>query len=580
MASIVRRQPKGCPEPVYYYHETYRVKVNPSDKGKKPGSGKSKVRSRDIYLGTAKQVLAKIQNGQRPQEVDKREFGLACAALSVAEEIGLVDVIDKHVPKRRQGLTVGQYLLVGILNKIVSPTSRNGIRDWFKKTVLPERLGIDPDLLSSQNFWDHFDLIVSEKDVQEKKNRLAEGEIKEDELFEDDVICRIEEGIWENVLKKYDVLLDTVLYDATNFFTFLSASNDSFLARTGHNKHGRHNLRQVGLALGVTRDAALPLLHTLYHGRKHDAKLFPEAMTDLVNRYLDLTNGSKKLTVVFDKGNNSADNIKHALEHKLHVVGSLVPSHHPDLTGIKLKRYDELANGHPVYRTQKEVFGIDAAVCIIYNEKTYRKKKKRLREKVEQLRTEVRTVFEQNRSKNKGEIEEAIEKVLYGNEYRRYLEVKVEGRRYKRLVCHINRKNYYDKLRTLGKTIIFTDDLSMSTKKMVELYLDKYKVEDQFRQMNDPEAVAFRPMYHWTDSKIRVYALICVLALLILQLMKYRAKQAGLDMSSAVLRSELSDIVEVVIIYSLAQVERRLTVMSTVQQRLFEVFDLSRWAPS
>lgn len=66
------------------------------------------------------------------------------AALREAERIGLVDVIDRLVPKRKQGCTVGQYILIAALSKIASPTSRNGIREWLLKTVLPERLGIDP----------------------------------------------------------------------------------------------------------------------------------------------------------------------------------------------------------------------------------------------------------------------------------------------------------------------------------------------------------------------------------------------------------------------------------------------------
>ena len=573
MATIVRRQPRGCPEPVYYYHETYRVKINPSDKGKGPGSGKSKVKSRDVYLGTAKQILEKIQAGQRPQEVSKKEFGLVSAALRVAEEIGLVEVIDSHVPKRNQGLTVGQYILIAVLNKIAYPTSRNGIRDWIKQTVLPEKLGIDPDLLTSQNFWDNFDLILSEDDLRTQKERLARGEIDEYELFSDDVIYRIEEGIWRQVLKQYQIPLDCVLYDTTNFFTFISPTTDSFLAQTGH------NLRQVGLALAVIQGSGLPLLHTLYHGRRSDARLFPEAMTDLVNRYLALTKGTRELTVVFDKGNNSKANVEKASELKLRVVGSLVPSHHKDLTAVRLNRYADI-EGQRVYVTRKEVFGIQAKVAVLYNEATYKRQSRRLRAKVEALREEIRAYFESHKNKPKSEMKLALRDILQQSEYGRYLVVEVEGRRYKRLVCRINLKTYRAKLRTFGKTILFTNDLNMTTEELIKLYRGKNEVESQFRQLNDPDAIAFRPMYHWTDSKIKVYALICVLALLVLQLMNYRVRSYGLRMSNSVLRAELADIVEVAMVYSLTRVVKQLTTMSTVQQTLFEIFELQRYAPT
>lgn len=579
MASIVPRKPKGCPRPVYYYHETYRVKVNPSDKGKGPGSGKSKVKSHDVYLGTAEQVMAKIQNGQRPSEVAKKEFGLVCAALNVAEEIGVVDVIDRCVPKRRQGLTVGQYLLIGALNKIASPTSRNGIRDWINKTVLPERLGVDPDLLTSQNFWDHFDMILCEKELKENKEKLQRGEIDESELFNDEVIYRIEEGIWERVLDRYHVQLESVIYDSTNFYSFISPTTDSFLARTGHNKHGRHNLRQVGLAMAVTKAPCLPLMHVLYHGRKADPKLFPDALTDLVKRYLDLTNGTRKLTVVFDKGNNSKSNIQAACNHELRVVGSLVPSHHRDLTGVRLMRYNEI-EGRPVYVTQKEVFGIPAKVAVVYNDATYRRKKRQLRQGINELKDELIACFDSNNHKPKSEIELAIRDILTQSDYARYVVVEIKGRRYKRLECRINLKTYRDKLRTFGKNILFTNDLDMSTKDLISFYKGKNEIEDQFKQMNDPNSIAFRPRYHWTDTKIKVYALMCVLALLILQLMNHKASSHGLEMSNGVLKQELSDIVEVAMVYSISHVEKQLTSMSTIQKRLFDIFHLHKYAPT
>lgn len=573
MASIVKRQPKGCPRPVYYYHETYRVHGLDDE----PGGRKSKVKSRDVYLGTATQVLEKIRGGQHPQAVDVKEFGLVMAALREAERIGLVDVIDRLVPKRKQGCTVGQYILIAALNKIASPTSRNGIREWLLKTVIPERLGIDPNLFTSQNFWDHFDLILSESELKQNKQRLARGEIGEEQLFNDSVIAQIEEGIWANLLERESIPLDTVFYDTTNFYSFMEPTTPSYLARTGHNKHGRHNLRQVGLGLAVTKDGSLPLMHLLYHGRKADAKLFPGSMTDLVERYLRLTHESDAITVVFDKGNNSEKNVQHARSLGMTAVGSLVPSHHHDLTGVRLNCFNEKVDGKPVFTIQKNVFGMDVRIAVVYNESTYRRKLRRLRESVDQLRSKVRARFEEVKDRPKHEIQTELEKVLQKSDYRRYLVTEVDGRRYKRLVCRIHSRNYREKLRALGKLIIFSTDLEMSAEEMVRLYTAKNEVEDQFRQLNDANAIAFRPRYHWTDTKIKVYALICVLALLLLQLMNYRAQQAGLVMSNAVLRAELADIREVAIVYSLTQVVKQITVLTSVQEKLFALFDLQRF---
>jgi len=61
MATLVARQVRGMKEPVYYYHRTYRVKVAPGDSGKGPGSGASRVKTEEVYLGTAEQVRARCR---------------------------------------------------------------------------------------------------------------------------------------------------------------------------------------------------------------------------------------------------------------------------------------------------------------------------------------------------------------------------------------------------------------------------------------------------------------------------------------------------------------------------------------
>ena len=44
----------------YYLQSTYREKINPADKGKNRGSGKSKVKTKNIYLGSASAIKKKL----------------------------------------------------------------------------------------------------------------------------------------------------------------------------------------------------------------------------------------------------------------------------------------------------------------------------------------------------------------------------------------------------------------------------------------------------------------------------------------------------------------------------------------
>jgi hypothetical protein len=82
-----------------------------------------------------------------------------------------------------------------------------------------------------------------------------------------------------------------------------------------------------------------------------------------------------------------------------------------------------------------------------------------------------------------------------------------------------------------GKNIIFTDHVDWGTEEIVRSYRDRYKIETAFRWTKDPALIRWQPMYHWTDSKIRVHGLTCVIALLYLSLLHRKLKNAGLAIS-------------------------------------------------
>ena len=90
-------------------------------------------------------------------------------------------------------------------------------------------------------------------------------------------------------------------------------------------------------------------------------------------------------------------------------------------------------------------------------------------------------------------------------------------------------------------------------------------------------------MFHWTDQKIRVHAFYCVLALTTAHLMRRQAAQAGLDISVRELLHTLAGIQETVLIYPSAggrpKARRMLTDRDPAQQRLFDLFNLTTYAP-
>ncbi len=134
-----------------------------------------------------------------------------------------------------------------------------------------------------------------------------------------------------------------------------------------------------------------------------------------------------------------------------------------------------------------------------------------------------------------------------------------------------------------GKRILFTDRDGWPVTEVIAAYRSQCTVESDFRQMNDRQVDSFSPMFHWTDSKIRVHTFYCVLAHGVTRLMVREAKHAGLDMSVRRLHSTLGQIEETVLPYhgdrGRPPARRMLTEMDPFQQRLYDLFGLDKYAP-
>ena len=68
-------------------------------------------------------------------------------------------------------------------------------------------------------------------------------------------------------------------------------------------------------------------------------------------------------------------------------------------------------------------------------------------------------------------------------------------------------------LRRMGKNILVTDRSDWTDEEIVQAALDRYIVENSFRQTKDDDLVSALPIRHWTDGKIRCHFLTCVVAL-------------------------------------------------------------------
>lgn len=570
MASITKKVIRG--RTYYYARECKRVNGKPKIVWQK-------------YLGRLDNIITAVTEHRQAHLIPQpqregivTDLGAVAALYDLASRLNFVSIIDKHVKKRGAGPSVGTYLLVAVINRCVDPRSKAKVGEWFDKTVLRRLINIESRQLTSQRYWDNMDRVSPE------------------------AIASIEADLTAVMVKEFNLDLHRLLFDATNFFTFIDTFNEkSTLAQRGKNKEGRAALRIVGLALLVTADFHVPLFHHTYPGNQTDAPTFASLTDALVARCTRLTAGVEHVTVIFDKGNNSKDNLDAVAATPYHFVGSLVPTQHRDLLKVQREQFRSLDQdglpGVSAYRTTKMVFGHQRTVVVTYNENLFvaqvktlcreiGKRQRWLRELAVQLERWQRGEMRKGRGPTLAATQKKVNKWLQARHMKDLFTVNITEQCGLPAISYRFNQDAWEELQVtlLGKTILFTDNDNWSTAQIVRAYRASYHVEDAFREMKDPHHIALRPQYHWTDQKVRVHVFTCVVALMLLSLLQRELHTQGIDLSIRRMLDLLGDIREMTMIFPEEKIGGKPTIrtslsaMSPEQRELYAVLDLDRYA--
>lgn len=515
MGSIIKKKIKN--RNYYYYVESKRI------------NGKPKLVNQK-YLGNADKLLATVLSAESPLQErvlysDVTEFGSVTMLHDIASRLGIVDIIDDLVPKRKQRASVGEYILTTAINRAVAPSSTSGLKPWYSSTALPSIMGLKPQVFTPQNFWNNTCITKEEIDS-------------------------IEDAILSKMITTYDIDTSHIIYDATNFFTYMDTMQKSELAKRGHCKQKRNDLRIVGLALMVSPDFSIPLLHETYPGNRPDSKEFAVMMEQLKSRYEYITGKKTDITVVFDRGNNSADNIDllEASDIKVHYVGGLKKNQCKELFEVPKSEYipfdTEKFEGQSAYRMKSEVFGRNMTVLIVHNPELEKgqlqgilinraKTTEQLLELQQRLMRRATGEIRRGRKPTKESVTIAVEKILkkeYMKDIFNYEVLESDGNRYLTFASSDEALEQLSQ-EQLGKTALFTDRDDFTNEEIVSAYRSAWQVESAFKQMKDKEHLTVKPIFHWTDEKIRVHIFTCVLAFRLCCLLKKELADSGINIS-------------------------------------------------
>ena len=235
MASLYKKVVNG--KPYWYLREMAWV------------AGKPKLAS-ERYLGTAEEIEALLDAREAavlPGRTRHLAFGDVAAVWGLLRRLDVPGIIDAVVGTRRAdvGASVGTYLALAALNRVVAPCSKLGFADWWRTTAADRFTKIGAKVLDHRKFW-------------EAAHMVSAGQLAE-----------IEQALAVRIINEFGLDIGSLALDMTNFATFIDSANPKApIAQRGKAKQKRGDLRLVGLGLVVTRDGGIPLVSHAYPGNK------------------------------------------------------------------------------------------------------------------------------------------------------------------------------------------------------------------------------------------------------------------------------------------------------------------------
>jgi len=537
------------------------------------------------YLGTAEKLAEMVRDRTAPIPLAAatREFGLPVALWAAAQQTGVWDLLHSLWPTPRSGPSPAHYLLLAAIHRICQPGPKTEVADWYRSSILSALWEFPAERFTSQAFWDAFEQILPES---------PEALSPADDPLEQAQLRLL--GLWK---EKQLVGRRLLAYDTTNFYTYIASTNTrNQLAQRGHNKQGRHNLRQVGLSYVLDGEHGLSLCHHVYPGNVADAEEFSISLARIL-RLLDQNQIAREtVTLVLDKGSAALANTVQLAEAGVGWISALPWNQAPaELRSRGVEELTVCSSAQPGVRATAEktlVHGREYLCVVKYSASFAGEQLHSLTTSLSRVLQSLRRLAKElNKPKarwKQDQIERKIQRWLSAPFLAEFIRYQLEG---SDGAWHLQFDFDPAALpqllnQRLGRTLLLTNRMDWSAEQVVAGYSGQQRIERVFRGLKQGDWLGWDPMYHWTDRKIRIHAFYCLLGISLLHYVHRQAQAAWADLSVEQLLAELEQIKQFVLLYP-PQGEKGpprtayvLSQQTLPQQALVKTLGLERWLRS
>lgn len=529
--------------------------------------------SRQVVLGPA-DPPPKVDVGAL-RTVGRLHVGDVGALVWVAEQLGLVDAIDRACGQGCDARTpsIGEMVLAVAVQRACAPGSKRALAAFLDASVA--RVSCLPGEAFTGQVFHRMAQQVTDEQLEQAQIALARVAVE-----------------------KFHLATDVLAFDTTNFDTHISTKTESTLARRGHAKSKRADLRVVGLAVLASETGHVPLLHRTYPGNGSDQGVLTDCLEGLgaLHDALDAAEGRKRpgeRTLVRDGGSWGEQ-----MELSLDVTGyftlvSLPLGHNAAEEALAeaarrgaMKRLKGQLKDVRAARVRTKVGALDRTLIVAESQELLEGQKRGIAAALQKAKVELRTLERrvQRGTIRKVALERRVTKALAREHLSSFVVTQIDGtEKQPTFRWHVDeaRRRHLERTR-LGRRVLCTDRHSWSTERIVRGFRGQWVVEEIFRRAKKGGLVPWGPSYQWADDSLRLHTFATVIGLMLVSLARL---SLGTRLSAKAMMNTLANIDATMVRPEGTVIGRPPTYfvppqLSPLQARAVKKFELGRWLPS
>jgi hypothetical protein len=529
--------------------------------------------ARQVVLGPA--APPPVADLGATRTVGTQALGDVGALVWIAEQLDLIAHIDRACGDlgAKSGPSIGELVVAVAIQRACSPGPKRNLGEFLDASVA--RLSCLPGAAFSGQAFHRLAQQVTDRQLEQAQVAIAQAAVT-----------------------RFELSTDVLAFDTTNFDTHIATVTRSELARHGHAKSKRSDLRVVGLGVLVSETGHVPLLYRTYAGNGSDQGVLQTCLEGLGELHDALDAGERRprpaqRTLVRDGGFWSPQ-----LELELDVSGywsliSLPLGHRAAEQALNMAARRGAMKPLPgklsevrAARMRTKVGELDRTLVVIESQELLQGQKRGIAVALRKAKADLRKLERLTEAGRiqRGVLERRAQKVL-AREHLSTFVVTIIGGEEKaptfrwRVEASLRRR--LEKTR-LGRRVLCTDRHIWSTGRIVNAFRGQWNVEELFRRTKKGGLVPWGPSYQWADGSLRLHTFATVLGLTLVSLAKIAL---GADGSARAMMRSLAAIRATLVRTTTGGAGRRPTVMlapelTAPQRRAVKVFALERWFPT